>query len=59
MANGGMVKPWGDSMSSGPRTAVCTGINGTSAIPKAGYSKRSGSAAPLSHAGMCSRVHSV
>ena len=42
-------------MSSGPRTAVGTGINETGAVPKAGYSKGSGGAASPSHAGMGSR----
>ena len=48
-----------DSMSSGLRTTVGTGINGTGAVPKAGYSKGSGGAAPPSHAGMCLRAHFV
>ena len=46
-------------MSSGPRIAVGTGINGMGVILKAGYPKGSGGAAPLSHAGMCSRERSV
>ena len=41
-----------DNMSSGPRTTVGMGINGTGAVPKAGYPNGSGGAAPPSHAGM-------
>ena len=58
MGNDGMVKPWGDILSSGPRTAVGTGINETGAFPKSEYPKGSGGVAPLSHAGMCSGARS-
>ena len=45
-------------MSSSLRIAVGKGINGTDAVPKAGYPKGSGGVAPPNHAGMCSRVRS-
>ena len=46
-------------MSSSPRTAVGTGINGTDAISKVGYLKGSGGVAPLSNMGMFLGAHSV
>ena len=46
-------------MSSGPQTAVGTGINKMGAISKAGYPKGSGGVAPLSHVGMCSGARFV
>ena len=46
-------------MSSGPRTAVGTGINRTTTVPKARYPKGSGGAMPPSHAGMFSGARSV
>ena len=45
-------------MSSGPRTAVDTGINGTGALPKVGYLKGSGGVTPPNDTGMCSRTRS-
>ena len=45
-------------MSSGPWTAVDTGINGTGALPKVGYLKGSGGVTPPNDAGMCSGAHS-
>ena len=41
-------------MSSGPRTAAGTGMNGTGAALKAGYPNESDGAAPPSHSGMFS-----
>ena len=46
-------------MSSSPRTAVGTGINGTDAVSKVGYLKGSGGVAPLSNMGMFLGAHSV
>ena len=46
-------------MSSCPWIAVGTGINGTGVVPKAGYPKGSGGAAPLSHTSVRSRVRSA
>ena len=46
-------------MSSGPRTAVGTGINRMAVAPKVGYPKGSGGAAPPSYAGMFSGACSV
>ena len=46
-------------MSSGPQIAVGTSINGTGAISKVGYPKRSGGATPPWHASMCSRARSI
>ena len=45
-------------MSSGPKTTVGTGINGTGATSKAGYPNGGGGAAPPSHTGMFSGARS-
>ena len=47
-----------DNISSGPRTAVGTGINGTGATSKAGCLNGSNGAVPPSHAGMFSGARS-